>query len=283
MLSTSSETSPRTSALRRSVPRSEHGTWLVGHSSFHSQDSSARSSPAAAVILSERRARRRGHDVPRPPNLEQYLLQDDEVPGLEPMASPQTDSGPPFDLPEDGAERLGAVAMSRRPTSPPKASASAASAASCCSRPRPGARDWMAYETSDEAIRHQMPGAKIERFQVSDVPGAHGWTGPDLHGNAIGQVYWTQGRCMMPSPSRSRGRVSNLCRPPPSQSTSARVAPAQIESLSAGDQPTRRCGRGSIVPVRATSAWGRRSWWDRCWRPSSTSPGGDRVWCRVPD
>ena len=60
-----------------------------------------------------------------------------------------------------------------------------------------GARDWMAYETSDEAIRHQIPGAKIKRFQVLDVPGAHGWTGPDLHGNAIGHVYWTQGRCMM--------------------------------------------------------------------------------------
>jgi hypothetical protein len=29
-----------------------------------------------------------------------------------------------------------------------------------------GARDWMAYETSDEAIRHQIPGAKIKRFQV---------------------------------------------------------------------------------------------------------------------
>ena len=55
----------------------------------------------------------------------------------------------------------------------------------------------MAYETSDEALRAQMPSSKIERFQASDVPGAHGWTGPDLHGNAIGQVYWTQGRCML--------------------------------------------------------------------------------------
>ena len=60
-----------------------------------------------------------------------------------------------------------------------------------------GARDWMAYETSDEAIQHQIPGAKIKRFQVLDVPGANGWTGPDQHGNAIGHVYWTQGRCMM--------------------------------------------------------------------------------------
>ena len=55
----------------------------------------------------------------------------------------------------------------------------------------------MAYETSDGAIRQQIPGATIERFQVPDVPGANGWTGPDLHGNAIGHVYWTQGRCML--------------------------------------------------------------------------------------
>jgi hypothetical protein len=41
-----------------------------------------------------------------PPNLEPYLLQVDEVPGLEPMSSPQTDSGEQFDLPKDGAERL---------------------------------------------------------------------------------------------------------------------------------------------------------------------------------
>src|SRR5215207_9533667 len=41
------------------------------------------------------------------PDLMPYLLQVDEVPGLEPMSSPQTGSGPPFDpLPEDGAERL---------------------------------------------------------------------------------------------------------------------------------------------------------------------------------
>ena len=41
------------------------------------------------------------------------------------------------------------------------------------------------------------PGGTFKRFQVPDVPGATGWTGPDLHGNAIGNVYWTQGRCMM--------------------------------------------------------------------------------------
>src|SRR5918993_1796060 len=41
-----------------------------------------------------------------PPSVERYLLQADEVPGLEPMSSPQTDSGEPFPLPTDGAEQL---------------------------------------------------------------------------------------------------------------------------------------------------------------------------------
>ena len=55
----------------------------------------------------------------------------------------------------------------------------------------------MAYETSEEVLHHQLPDSTFERFEVPDVPGATGWTGPDLHGNAIGQVYWTQGRCML--------------------------------------------------------------------------------------
>ena len=45
-----------------------------------------------------------------PPDLEQFLMQDGEVPGLEPIGSPVTESGQPFDLPEDGAERLSAGA-----------------------------------------------------------------------------------------------------------------------------------------------------------------------------
>ena len=60
-----------------------------------------------------------------------------------------------------------------------------------------GARDWMAYEMSDEVLRHELPDGKFTWFEVPDVPGATGWTGPDRHGNAIGNVYWTQGRCMM--------------------------------------------------------------------------------------
>ena len=132
-----------------------------------------------------------------PPNLEQYLLQVDEVPGLEPMSSPQTDSGEPFDLPKDGADRLRRSGYISTTYQPAEGDRSGGVSSVLLFEAEAGARDWMAYETSDEALRHQMPNSKIERFQVPDVPGAHGWTGPDLHGNAIGQVYWTQGRCMM--------------------------------------------------------------------------------------
>jgi hypothetical protein len=133
-----------------------------------------------------------------PPNLEQYLLQDDEVPGLEPVESPRTDSGPPFDpLPEDGAGALRRSGYISTTYQRARGDRSGGVSSVLLFETEAGARGWMAYETSDDAIRAQIPGAEIERFQVPDVPGAHGWTGPDLHGNAIGQVYWTQGRCMM--------------------------------------------------------------------------------------
>ena len=132
-----------------------------------------------------------------PPNLDQYLLQVDEVPGLQPMSSPQTDSGAPFDLPKDGAERLRRSGYISTTYQPAEGDRSGGVSSVLLFETEAGARDWKAYETSDDAIQHQIPGAKIKRFQVPDVPGANGWTGPDLHGNAIGHVYWTQGRCMM--------------------------------------------------------------------------------------
>jgi hypothetical protein len=132
-----------------------------------------------------------------PPDLAQYLLQVDEVPGLKPTSSPQTDSGAPFALTKDGAERLRRSGYISTTYQPAVGDRSGGVSSVLLFETVAGARDWMAYETSDEALQHQIPGAKIQRFQVRDVPGAIGWTGPDLHGNAIGHVYWTQGRCMM--------------------------------------------------------------------------------------
>jgi hypothetical protein len=132
------------------------------------------------------------------PDLTRYLLQADEVPGLKPLSPPQTDSGPPFDpLPEDGVERLERSGYVSTTYQPAQGERIGGVSTVVLFEAEAGARDWMAYETSEEALRAQMPSSKIERFHVSDVPGAQGWTGPDLHGNAIGQVYWTQGRCMM--------------------------------------------------------------------------------------
>ena len=133
-----------------------------------------------------------------PTDVERYLLQADEVPDLVPISLPHTDTGPPFDpMPEDGAELLEQGGYVSTTYQSAGGDHGAGVSSVVLFESEAGARDWIAYETSDEAIRHQIPGAKIERFQVPDVPGAHGWTGPDQHGNAIGQVYWTQGRCMM--------------------------------------------------------------------------------------
>jgi hypothetical protein len=133
-----------------------------------------------------------------PPDLGQYLLEVDEVPGLAPVGLPQTDSGEPFPLTEDGAERLrrsGYISVTYQPA---VGDHSAGVSSVLLFGTEAGARDWMSYETSDEVIQDQfLPGAKTKRFRVPDVPGAQGFTGPDLHGNAIGHVYWTQGRCML--------------------------------------------------------------------------------------
>jgi hypothetical protein len=132
-----------------------------------------------------------------PTDLEQDLLRADEVPGLVPMSSPRTDSGPPFALPEGGGERLRSSGYISTTYQPAAGDRGAGVSSVLLFETEAGARDWMGYETSDDVILHQIPNAKIERFQVTDIPGANGWTGPDLHGNSIGQLYWTQGRCMM--------------------------------------------------------------------------------------
>jgi hypothetical protein len=130
------------------------------------------------------------------PGLEAYLLRADEVPGLEPVGSPRTDSGPPMELDEDGLELLRDSGYISTTFQPAEGARGAGVSSVLLFDTEAGARDWMAFETSDEVIR-LVPGAKVRRFDVPDVPGATGWTGPDLHGNAIGQVYWVQDRCML--------------------------------------------------------------------------------------
>jgi hypothetical protein len=131
------------------------------------------------------------------PDLQQYLLQADEIPGLKPILSPNTDTGEPFPLPKDGARQLRRSGYISSTYQPAEGNRRAGVSSVLLFETEDGARDWMAYETSDQGIRAQIPDAKIKRFQFPEIPGATGWTGPDLHGNAIGNIYWTQGRCMM--------------------------------------------------------------------------------------
>lgn len=131
------------------------------------------------------------------PTLDAYLMQDGEVPGLRPVDSPLTNAGEPFDLPPAGVKQLRRSGYVSTTFQYAEGERGAGVSSVLLFESAAGARDWMAYETSDAAIRHQVPGAQIDRFRVPDVEGARGWTGPDRHGNAIGHVYWTQGRCMM--------------------------------------------------------------------------------------
>ena len=132
-----------------------------------------------------------------PPALDRYLLEAYEVPDLTPVSAPQSISAEPFDLPEGGAERLERDGYLTSVYQPAVGSRGAGVSSVLLFENEAGARDWLAYETSGKVIRHQIPNARIKRFRVPEIPGAQGWTGPDLHGNAIGHVFWTQGSCMM--------------------------------------------------------------------------------------
>ena len=216
-----------------------------------------------------------------PANLEQYLMRDNEVPGLEPLESPpRTDSGPPFELPEDGAERLRGSGYISTTFQPAEGDRSAGVSSVLLFETEAGARDWMAYETSDEAIQQQIPGATIQRFQVVDVPGAHGWTGPDLHGNAIGHVYWTQGRCMMLIGLEVEGpRVERL------SATATAIYERtgwHVPGLSRVREGCPRDDREHPHTARSDGVIGARLEWSDAWDACVGSRSGHPDWCTSP-
>jgi hypothetical protein len=136
-------------------------------------------------------------EVAGPTGLEEYLLQDGDIPGLVPIDSPVTNESDPFDLPPGGAEVLQRSGYVSTTFQPAEGEEAAGVSSVLLFDSEQGARAWMAYETLESVLRFQIPEGDFDRFRVRDVPGARGWTGPDLHGNAIGNVYWTQGRCML--------------------------------------------------------------------------------------
>jgi hypothetical protein len=130
-------------------------------------------------------------------DVDRFLLQPDEVPGMTPGLSPFTDTGEPFDLPDGGAEVLERSGYVSTTYQTAQGAHGAGVSSVLLFESEAGARDWMAYEISDAVLHEQLPDSELTRFEVPEVPGATGWTGPDLHGNAIGTVYWTQGRCLL--------------------------------------------------------------------------------------
>ncbi|HEU4913191.1 MAG TPA: hypothetical protein VFV76_14975 [Actinomycetes bacterium] len=77
--------------------------------------------------------------------------------GLAPVESPRTDSGLPFDLPEDGAGQLRRSGYISTTYQSAEGDSSAGVSSVLLLETEAGAHDWMAYETSDEGIRHQIP------------------------------------------------------------------------------------------------------------------------------
>ena len=116
------------------------------------------------------------------PNVDRYLLRVDEGAGLHPLSPPQTVSGEPFPLPEGGAavlERSGYISMAYQTG---QGDSIAGVSSVLVFENEAGARDWMTYEMSGEVLRHELPDGKFAWFEVPDVAGATGWTGPDRHG-----------------------------------------------------------------------------------------------------
>ena len=132
------------------------------------------SSPVSSAGHAHRRLRRRlragdERDVATTaaqPNLERYLLQDDEVPDLEPVVA--ADRLRAAVRPADGADLLQRSGYISTTYQPAQGEHGAGVAASCSSRPRP-AHALMAYETSDEAIQYQIP-ARRRALQVPTSP-----------------------------------------------------------------------------------------------------------------
>ena len=136
---------------------------------------------------------------PAKADVEQFLMQAGEEPGFMPVGSPQVDSrGESSGLPPAGLARLrrsGFVSTTFQPISGEDGTAGVTSVT--LFKTDAGALAWMEYETSTKGIRDRGLKTKIRRFTVPGVPSARGWTGRDLHGNAIGHVFWVQGRCML--------------------------------------------------------------------------------------
>src|SRR5687767_7726447 len=125
-------------------------------------------------------------------DLKRFLLQDGEEPGFKRIAAPRTETGLEAfvqggDVPDDAAQRLrrsGFISFTFQPMVVEGGNAGVTNVH--LFKTAQGARDWMERETSDEGIHGQIPDTKIDRFTVSGIPRARGWTGTDLHGNRIG-------------------------------------------------------------------------------------------------
>ena len=121
---------------------------------------------------------------PAEADLERFLLRDGEEPGFKRIAAPRTDTGVEAfvqggDVPDDEAQRLdraGFIAFTFQPVVVDGGNAGVTNVH--LFETARGARDWMAWETSDEGIQRQIPDTKIHRFAVAASRGRAAGPGP---------------------------------------------------------------------------------------------------------
>jgi hypothetical protein len=143
-------------------------------------------------------------------DLQRFLVAADD--GFTPQGDPVTETAfPTAEFPADAERRLRDVGfVSSTFQTHEAANGNAGVSSVMVFESEQGARDWLEYETSDAVLEHQLPDSKLDRFESDAVPGARGFTGPDLHGNPIGQIYWAQGRCMLLVASEGGGDFEEL-------------------------------------------------------------------------
>ena len=145
-------------------------------------------------------------------DLDRFLMRKDEEPGFRPEAAPgakpaaaETISGVDALVQDMGlgpadAQRLrdaGFISFTVQPIRGPR-SAGVTNVALYATAD--GAKRDMVHETSPGVVRKSGPLENLRYFSVRGVPGARGFTAT-LRGrpasDAVGNVYWVQGRCML--------------------------------------------------------------------------------------
>jgi hypothetical protein len=151
----------------------------------------------------------KGEAPPNVVNVDRFLMQKDEEPGFRPGALPgampdsrETITGveafvQDLGLPPAEEKRLrseGFVSFTVAPLRGPRTAGLSDLALYMTGE---GAQRSLAHELRPGVIRRSGPVENLRFFPVPGIPGARGWTASVGGPHDVGNVYWSQGRCML--------------------------------------------------------------------------------------